>query len=524
MIKESFNELSIEEKSAWCAGNFPDFCRYALGYHEMNSIHDEVCLVLQFDEHKSKMFLLPRNTFKSSVITCGYALFYLKKNPNKRILIYSDSATKASGFLTDIKNHIEGKARNSIFKDLYGDWATSPYTGKWNDSQIIISERSESRKEPSIDTAGIETSRVGQHYDLILFDDIVTDINTTTKAQMDKVYECYQKSLSLLKPNGDIVIVGTRWTFGDAYGRIIEENKDNPTFRVFIKKAYEESNGEKIYNFADCGEESLTPAFLEDKRKKLGNHFFSCLYMNSPASDDTVVFKSSNFKFFDSISTDSLYITATVDPAGEGEDFTAITVVGFDNEKKMYVLDLVNAHLKPSQIVQKIIELSYKWKFVKLGIETNTFRGMLEDDVKNARDEERNRDNSSFQDFSIELFTSTCKKGEGKHSRILSLEPIHERGEIFLRGKNIDSLTGVYSELATQMLQYTYDGGKSPHDDLLDALAFQVKLMRSGGKAEVVRYEKNSLAWFEMQEYEKVMKLNRRVPRSLRKSFELSFN
>ena len=521
MTKDEFDKLSKEERSAWCAGNFPDFCRYALGYGDMNGIHDEICLTLQFDEHKSKMFLMPRNTFKSSVITCGYALFQLLHDPNLRVLIYSDSSSKAEGFLTDIKNHIEGKARNSLFRTLYGSWETTPHTGKWNDSQIVIRPRTESRKEPSIDTAGIETSKVGAHYDIIFFDDIVTDLNTTTKAQMDKTYQCYQKALSLLKPGGLIVIVGTRWAFGEAHGRIIDENKDNPTFKIVIKKAYELKEGVKAYNFADCGEESLTPEFLEDKRKKLGMQFFSCLYLNNPASDETAVFKADNFHFFHNVNTDNLYKVCTVDPAGEGEDFTAITVCGYDAIRRMYVLDLVNDHLKPSQIVDKIIYLSYKWKFTKLGVETNTFKGMLEDDIKKAVEKERLKDN--FTDFSTELFVSSCRKGEGKHARILALEPIHERGMMYFRGNNLDNLPGIYSDLAEQMLQYTYDGGKSKHDDLVDALSFQVKLMRAGYKAEDTGPEKGSLAWMELDEFNKFQRLNRRLPRSIRKKMELVF-
>ena len=111
---------------------------------------------------------------------------------------------------------------------------------KWNESQINVSIRKEAHVEPSVDTGGIETSKVGMHYDLIFFDDIVSDVNVTTKAQMDKVHECYKKSLSLLKPGGDIIVTGTRWHFNDAYGRIIDDNKerDMDEFSLYFNQFY----------------------------------------------------------------------------------------------------------------------------------------------------------------------------------------------------------------------------------------------------------------------------------------------
>src|SRR3990167_9922765 len=123
------------------------------------------------------------------------------------------------------------------------------HKGKWNESQIVISKRTSAFVESSVDTSGIESSKVGLHFDRIFFDDIVSDLNVTTKAQMDKVYDCYKKSLSLLKPGGDIILCGTRWAHGDAYGRIINENKGN--FSIFIKNDLED-NG-KEYPFSDAG-------------------------------------------------------------------------------------------------------------------------------------------------------------------------------------------------------------------------------------------------------------------------------
>ena len=451
------------------------------------------------------MVLMPRYSFKSTITTVGGILWDLLRNPNMRILIYSDSAAKACNFLNGVKAHIEGKSPNSRFRDYFPGWETDPKKGKWNESEIIIAPREVGLLEPSVDTGGIETSKVGKHYDKIYFDDIVSDLNVTSKEQMDKVYECYKRSMSLLKPGGDVVLVGTRWAFGDPYGRIINDTKDLGKFIRAIEK-----DGE--FPFRAIG---LDEAFLVEQRKRQGSFVISCLYYNNPISDEDAIFKHGDFKFYPpGMDTGDLYVTCTVDPAGEGEDFTAITVVGTDREMNMYLLDAVNAHLKPNQIVDAIIRMNYKWHYQKLGVETNFFRGLLEKEIQMAVVEERRNEN--WTPFSLEVFQATAKRGESKHNRIRALQPYHERGSIIFPGESVDGLTGVWSELAMQMLQYT-EHHKPPFDDLLDALAYQINLIRRGGKIPRNSLPKDSFAYIIKQEQEKNMALQRNLPLRYRK-------
>ena len=489
-------------------GSFEIFCRECLGYTDMNKKHSDLCTFIQTDPHDSLLILMPRFTFKSCICTQAYSLWCLVRDPDMRILIYSDSSTKASGFLQGIKNHIEGKARNSKFRQYFGEWETTPQSGKWNDSQIIVEVRKVAAVEPSVDTGGIETSKVGMHYDLIIFDDIVSDVNVTTKMLMDKTYDLYKKALSLLKPRGKVIMVGTRWHFGDAYGRIIAENKD--VWGTFLARAHD---GDKYY-FDDIGENSLTPDFLLKQRSEQGSYIFSCLYQNNPVDDETALFKASEFRFYQQVDHKNLFKTCVCDPAGEGEDSTAITVVGTDKDMNMYVLDIINDHLKPNQIIDSIIKLNYKWGFTKFGIEGNFFKGLLEKEIQTAIQEERK--NKNFTLFSMEVFTSTCRIGAGKHARIQSLQPFHERGALRLKGERIETLPGVWGELAFQMIQYP----KAPHDDIVDSLAFHVQLIRPGGTVTETRPDPTSAAGLELAYFEQMSKRRRgkwRMP-------EMAFN
>lgn len=485
------------------------FCRDFLGYKDLNNQHQELCDFL-INGKKFKLILMPRYSFKSCICTVGYSLWKLIFNPNLRILIYSDATTKAEGFLTSFKNHIEGKVVGSDFRKIFGAWETDPNRkGKWSNREIIISKRTSGHAEATIETAGIGTSLIGKHYDIIIFDDIVSDINVTTKEQMDKVADCYKKALSLLVPGGEVLIVGTRWDFGDLYGRIIAENEENETFDIILKDAEEEKDGKLI--FEDIG---LNREFLNFQRKEQKAYIYSCLYRNSPVDPETALFKPSDFSFYNRIDPIDLYITGTCDPAGEGSDPTAITVVGTDNEMIMYILDIVNKEkLQPDDIENEIIRLHYKWKFRIFGVETNFYRGTLKYGLDRRIQIEWKLNPKNFPNFGLHEFKATARKGEGKYNRISALEPYHRRGDLRFPGKKLELLDGDYSKLADQMVKYP----RTPHDDILDSLAYHIPLSRKGGTVKQAEPPRYSVAWIERKLRTIEVETQAELPRYLRK-------
>jgi len=513
-VKEQLERLLRWQGSFWpfvteCLGHREN---KKLGWKELVWEHKDLCRFLEEDK-RFKLILMPRYSLKSCIGTVGYSLWRLVRDENIRILIYSDSASKAEGFLGDVKNHILGKAGNSLFRENYNGWENK--VSVWNQSQVVVSVRQAHSKEPSVDTGGIESSKVGMHYDLIIFDDIVSDLNTTTKAQMDKVWDCYRKSLSLLKPGGDVVVIGTRWNWGDAYGRIIEEDKGE--WGIFHKQAIVKCKEGLRYPFKDIG---LGKDFLQAQKERQGSYFFSALYQNDPTDDSTALFRREDFRFYKRVDLDKLYVTCTCDPAGSGGDYTAFTVVGTDKEYRMYLLYARAEQYKPHQIVNEIIRLSYGYKFIRFGIETNTFNGMLERDLKLRIVEERK--NKKFKSFGVETLRSTCMKGAGKHARILSLQPIHERGDLLFEGDKLEGLKGDYAQLVEQMVRYTHSH-RPIHDDLVDSLSLHVQLSRKGQGDAEDGLKEGSIASIIETERVRMNSLQGRLPRKYRHYYEPVF-
>lgn len=447
------------------------FCRIILGFTDMNAEHDALCDFLQHDRATTKLILMPRYTFKSSICTIGHTLWLLLRDPNERVLLASDATEKAEGFLLGIKNHLLGLSHTSKFRAICGAWEVDPKQGVWNQGALVISPRTQAHSEPSVDTAGLETSKVGKHYSRLKFDDLVSDKNITSKELMDKVESCYKKSLSLLQPSGSVELIGTRWHYGDLYGRLLAEYAGQASFSVFLRKAHEERH----YFFADIGKDSLTPSFLTQKRATQGSYLYSCLYQNEPVDDETATFKASDFTFYDQVPK-GCYITCTVDPAisqSSTADDTAITVCATDSNLNLYILDLVAGHLLPDDIMREVFSLHERWGFHALGMETQAFQKMLRFELERRISEAR-RTNPTFKFFQVSEFTGLSH--QSKEMRIRALQPYHERGALKFPGTKLELLTGDWSKLAYQLLQFPH----SAHDDLADSLAYHVQIHRAG--------------------------------------------
>jgi len=494
--------------------DFRYFCEAVLGYHDLNEIHGELCEFIS-STHKRKLVLLPRLTFKSSIITIGYTLWRLLKDQNLRVLVYSDSTPKAQSFLRGIKNYLEG--RSGLWASHIGNWRGEI---TWNENQITISNRKRGAVEPTVDTSGIESSKVGMHYNLIIFDDIVSDVNVTNKQQMDKVYDCYKRSHSLLMRTGEIIMVGTRWHFGDAYGRIMSENEDTKEYRVMVRSA-EEKRGDGLI-FDDIGEESLTETKLAELKRVHGSYLYSCLFLNSPVDDEEALFKHNKFQFYGRLDKSEhpfetglyeyLYITCTIDPAGMGGDRTGGVVVGTDQLMRMFILEILNKHLQPHQIIDWVVEMNLRYKLRKLGIETKFFRGMLKRELE-VRIKDEQVKSPLFNNFGITEFSPS--RGDTKFIRIQALQPYFERQAILFPGKNTYTLSAGFSDLAEQMMQVTPTHMPEPND-LIDALAYQVPLLQAGGVAKVDMVPENSPADLERQWVKQWNRMQKGVPRHKR--------
>ncbi len=188
-----------------------------LGFKDVNEeTHGRSIKILE-SQSTRKLLVLPRGFLKSSLACTAFPIYLLLSKPNLRILIDSELYTNSSTFLREIKGHIT----SPNFVELFGDWKTRT----WNESEIIIGPRTKNYKEASITCGGIGTTRVGQHYDVIIGDDYNSPANTNTIENARKVVDHYKYNLSILEPDGTYVVIGTRYSANDLIQHILDNEE-----------------------------------------------------------------------------------------------------------------------------------------------------------------------------------------------------------------------------------------------------------------------------------------------------------
>ena len=147
-----------------------------------------------------KLMMLPRNTFKSSVAQ-AFVPWILWHNQNLRIMLDSETLGNAKLYLAGVKDLIDNnEMMRMICVNEKGEYLLEPnkrLSGGFVEDQVILKHRTAvGLKEPSIFCSGVDNARTGMHMDVILMDDVVSERNVATDAQLIKVEEHYKYSLS----------------------------------------------------------------------------------------------------------------------------------------------------------------------------------------------------------------------------------------------------------------------------------------------------------------------------------------
>lgn len=458
-IKET-NEILIRTKRAYYSEHFYEFNRDILKWPDIyEPLHRRVCDFVQNNVKKKKLLiLLPRGTFKSSIITIGYTLWRIAQNPSDRCLIANATYPMAVQFLSQIKNHL---SRNETFREVFGDLTSA--ADSWSESKIAVArEKAYERKEPTVWAQGITSNVVGSHFNFAILDDVVARENIGTKDQIEKVKTFFKDMLDLIDPTLDgkkeVIIIGTTWHWGDLYAWIQDpKNGIIDDFEVMKLPAYEGEWGKGKLLFPG----RLGWKQMKELKRQQGNYHFSAQYMLNPIPEEDQVFRPP-FKYYEPTDLKGIELNKfiTIDPAiseKKDADFTAMVCVGVDKNNDWYVLDLWRERVQPKRLIEQIFYWDEKWKPVSIGIETIAFQKSLQYWLY---DEMKRRNHS----FPLKELGNTDRS---KDERIRGLQPRYEMGSI-LHCQDIPYIDYLEDELQRFP--------RSQNDDLMDALASQLEL------------------------------------------------
>lgn len=413
-----------------------------------------------FDPAKNLLLLLmPRGTFKSSVVTIGFSLQMFLNEPNIRILIDSETFSKSKAFLREIMDHLMTNEKyREVFKAIHGmyPFETKSKSKLWTDSEIILPCRNTPKKEPSISCAGIDVTKNGMHYDLIICDDLHSEKNVTSKEQIQQVIDHYKLAFSLLDPGKPMIVIGTRWDYSDLYQHILDFEQED--FNVLKKSAYN-PDGSLFFP------EVLSEKELDKIRRRQGIGIFSKQYLNEPVSDENATFKRDQIQHKPLIEIEGRPINwylsvdpSYFDPRGTTAygDFASLVLVGMDYQRELYVRHIVRRKMTYSELINQIFDIYTDRKFadiknMKIILEVIGTKSLSFE----LHNEQKNR-NTWLP------ITEIRSRAQSKEERIRGLAPFYEYGHIY-HIKECPQL----EELEYELLHFP----SARHDDVIDALA-----------------------------------------------------
>jgi len=480
--------------------------KHLLGYNKITDhIHRRMAKDIDTPRYRFKLLLWPRGHYKSTLATESFSIQKLLRDPDERILITNVKLENSRKFLRTIAAQFSGNAK---FRWAWREWWVNEYASNYQRAQMkekldwvvrdtqdeLILLRPGSGREASISTGAVDASMVSQHYSTIIADDLVNRDYVRTQDMVDKSIMYFKDLLDLLDPDGDMVIIGTRWSHVDLYSWIINEFGFKASMRVpegiidnnIVKASDETPEEEKDWMISIMPTSADNPIFpeeftaevLRELARAKGPYEFGSQYELNPTPSEHQKFHVDWFNWYDEKPNISQLTTCiTVDPAvslKDEADRTAIVVCGYDKSNRMYLLDGLNDRLTETELLDVLYDFAMKYSIesrflLPIGFEAVGFQQTYVYNFERLM-MERGRL------FAVE---SIKRKKQSKEERILRLVPRLQHGfylpRKMLKTSKRDGDYDIVQRLIWELTKFPFAG----FDDLADALADQLDLVHA---------------------------------------------
>jgi hypothetical protein len=439
------------------------FAKGVLGYDRLTRrVHADPCRFLEREgvPHR-RLLLMPRDHYKTTICTIADTIRRIVKRPEIRILIGNESGENACLMLAEIKRHFE---RNRRFRAMY-PYVIPENFGKtiWSKDAILVPREGYAR-EPTVSAIGTSGAVVSRHFNLLKLDDIIGKEAMESPSVMTKSINWLNQTVSLLEvPKEDeIHMVGTRWSFDDAY----QHAMDNMGFETMIRKA--------VVQGPD-GPEPLFPELVDMdfllKILETDPEHFATQYANDPLDASTQDFRKEwliHYRFApdgDIRYTDvtgqlcyqsvrDLDVYCHVDPSlGENStsDPSGLVVVGVASGPTIFILEAWKRRANPLALIERMFQVQEDWAPRMFTIEHVAYQKSLQYYMQH---EARRRGKY------LRVEPAKPPRNKSKGARIRGrLQPLWSAGHIITNPGHVD--------LIEEFLKF----GHTKEEHLLDALA-----------------------------------------------------
>lgn len=361
-------------------------------------------------------------THNSTIITFAGTLQRIAQDPEVTTGIFSATNKIAKPFLRQLKEEME---TNELLPETFPDvfWLEpKKHAPTWSVNDGITVKRRSNPKEATVEAFGlIDGMPTGRHFRRLVYDDLINEKHVTNPEMVAKITERWELSDNLGVGEGtEIQTVGTRYSFADTYGIILE--------RQIFK--------ERIYPATDNGRLDGNPVFLSkahwEKLKQKQRSTISSQMLQNPIAGQENMFKPEWFRRYE-VRPEHLSVYIICDPSSgrsRKSDRTAIAVIGVDGANNKYLLDGYRHRMSLSERWEALRTLHMKWSrergVVHLAVGYERF-GM-------QSDMEVFKDKMETEKYYFDIKeVAWPREGDGsKKSRVERLEPDTRLGKFFM--------------------------------------------------------------------------------------------
>lgn len=446
---------------------------------------------------RRRLLIDSRGTMKTHIAVLAHFVQVFLNYPDIACAVFRADLSGAQDLLYGVKSQFQFNER---LRSLYPDYCPQKRIGDWgNRDEFVLPNRvNKMRIEPSLRCLSIDQGVAGQHFDWMKFDDIVDESNTKTEGQIVKVCNDFANRENLLvKPAGWMDVSGTRYSYSDIYGKIVETWEKDEDYRqhwrVFLRGCYvqdcephtfeprkyaadgktiiSEGELERPYKLDAEGKKiswwpERFPTKLLETQQKENPQQFANQRLNNPQEDAEIApFPMQYFQTksrMEFVRIPIAYHSVTVDTASTANatsDYSCVTVCGWDGAGRCYVHDIRHGRMTAEVLINHIFDVTVKYRARSVKIESDAYvRGLMPSILRR----------SDLTGVYLPIESIQRETNVSKHNRILmTLQPWYKRKEIIF----LDDLECL-DHLKKELQRMSPHGAKFT-DDILDTLADQ---------------------------------------------------
>ena len=315
---------------------------------------------------KRLMIFLPPGSGKSIYASVLFPTWFLGRRSRRSLICTSYGADLPKKFGRRCRNIVQSREFYGIMG--HGIGRQTKAVDNW-----MLSNGSEYY------SSGILGGITGHRADGAVCDDLIKGHEAAdSMVQRDKIWEAYISDLrTRVKPQGFLVVIGTRWHEDDVSGRILPDDyagesgpvraKDGEVWHVICIPAKAERGDDPLGR--EVGEylwpEWFLPGYFEQEERSQGDRNWNALFQQRPAPEEGSYFRGEWFRRFDPAYPPKylkFYGASDYAVTEGGGDYTVHGIAGVDPMDNIFILDWWRGQTSSLEWVETAIDLEVKWK------------------------------------------------------------------------------------------------------------------------------------------------------------------